>query len=165
MKLDNLNAMYLKELRELYHAENQIVKALPKMIEAAHSADLRTALENHLEETKLQINRLERVFEMHSEDPEGGKCKGMQGILEEGKEILGHAENLDVRDAGIIAGAQKVEHYEIASYGSVIAWAELLGHERTVQTLQQTLEEEKQADAKLTQISKSLNAEAVRHAG
>jgi ferritin-like metal-binding protein YciE len=89
----------------------------------------------------------------------------MQGILEEGKEILGHAENLDVRDAGIIAGAQKVEHYEIASYGSVIAWAELLGHERTVQTLQQTLEEEKQADAKLTQISKSLNAEAVRHAG
>lgn len=165
MKLDSLHVLYLKELRDTYHAEKQIVKALPKMIEAAQSPELRTALSHHLEETKGQVTRLEQVFQLHNEEPKTETCKGMEGILDQGKDIVGHDENPGVRDAGIIAGAQKVEHYEMASYGSLRAWAEQMGHTRAAQLLQQTLDEEKQADAKLTQISRSLNLEAVRRAG
>jgi ferritin-like metal-binding protein YciE len=165
MKLENLHQMYLKELRDLYHAEKQIVKALPKMIDAAESSDLRTALTNHLEETRNHVVRLERVFQNQNEEPKTETCKGMEGIIDEGKDIVSHDENVNVRDAGIIAGAQKVEHYEIAAYGSVRTWAEQMGHMQDAQLLQETLNEEKQADAKLTQIAKSLNVEAVRRAG
>ena len=165
MKIDSLHVLYIKELRDLYHAEKQIVKALPKMIEACESTELRTALSDHLEETRGHITRLEQVFELHNEQPKTETCKGMEGIIDEDKDILSHDENPGVRDAGIIAGAQKVEHYEIASYGSVRSWAEQMGHTRAAQLLAQTLEEEKKADAKLTKISSALNIQAVRRAG
>jgi ferritin-like metal-binding protein YciE len=165
MKLESLHTLYIQELRDLYHAEKQILKALPKMIEVASSQELRSALSKHLEETRNHVTRLERVFQTHNLEPKAETCKGMEGIIEEGKEIAGHDENPGVRDAGIIAGAQKVEHYEIASYGSVRTWAQQMGHRQAAELLQQTLDEEKQADAKLTQIAQSLNVEAVRHAG
>jgi ferritin-like metal-binding protein YciE len=165
MKLESLHELYLNELRDLYHAEKQIVKSLPKMIDAAASQDLRNALSSHLSETQNHVTRLEKVFRLHNQEPKTVTCKGMEGIIDEGKEILSHDENLGVRDAGIIAGAQKVEHYEIASYGSARAWAEQMGHTQAAQILQETLDEEKAADAKLTQIAKTLNIEAVRRAG
>jgi len=164
MKIDSLHALYLNELRDLYHAEKQIVKALPKMIENTNSTDLRTALSSHLEETRGHVTRLERVFRLHGEEPKTETCQGMKGIIDEGDDIVGHDENLNVRDAGIIAGAQKVEHYEIASYGSVRTWAEQMGHQDAASLLQQTLDEEKRADAKLTEIAARLNIEAVRTA-
>jgi ferritin-like metal-binding protein YciE len=164
MKIDSLHALYLTELRDLYHAEKQIVKALPKMIEHTNSTDLRTALSNHLEETRGHVARLERVFGLHGEQPKAETCEGMEGIIDEGEDIVSHDENPNVRDAGIIAGAQKVEHYEIASYGSVRTWAEQMGHQEAATILQQTLNEEKRADEKLTQIAASLNLEAVRSA-
>lgn len=165
MKFEDLHSLYLHELKDLYDAEKRIVKALPKIIEASNSQPLRTALSNHLEETKGHVTRLEQVFQLHNEKADTEKCKGMSGILDEGEDILGHDENVDVRDAGIIAGAQKVEHYEMAGYGTVIAWARQMGHSRAAQILEQTLNEEKNADAKLTEISKTLNVEAVRRAG
>ena len=164
MKIDSLHALYLNELRDLYHAEKQIVKALPKMIENTNSTDLRTALSSHLEETRGHVTRLERVFRLHGEEPKTETCQGMKGIIDEGDDIVGHDENLNVRDAGIIAGAQKVEHYEIASYGSVRTWAEQMGHQESATLLQQTLDEEKRADEKLTKIASTLNIEAVRSA-
>lgn len=165
MKLESLHELYIKELRDLYNAENQIIKALPKMIESATSSDLRTALETHLQETHEQVRRLQQVFRLHNEEVKGENCKGMEGIISEGKELLKHDENLNVRDAGIIAAAQKVEHYEMASYGSVRTWAKQMGHTEAVTLLQQTLDEEGQADAKLSEIARALNAEAVRRAG
>lgn len=165
MKFDSLHSLYLKELRDLYQAEQQIVKAMPKMIESCVSQDLRSALSQHLTETKGQVTRLEQVFRLHNEEPEKETCKGMEGILNEGKNILSHDENVSVRDAGIIAGAQKVEHYEIASYGSVRTWAQQMGHTEAAQLLEETLNEEKQADRKLTEIAQTLNIEAVRKAG
>lgn len=165
MKLESLHILYIKELRDLYHAEKQILKALPKVIESTGSSELRTALSHHLEETKGHVTRLEQVFQMHNEEAKTETCKGMEGILDEGKEVLSHDENPGVRDAGIVAGCQKVEHYEIASYGSVHAWAEQMGHTQAASLLQQTLDEEKKADQKLTEISKRLNVEAVRRAG
>jgi len=165
VKLESLHQLYIKELHDLYDCENQIIKALPKMIDAADSNQLRTALEEHLEQTRGHVTRLEQIFQMHNEDVKGEKCKGMDGILDEGKDIVKHDENRGVRDAGIIAGAQKVEHYEISGYGSVRTWAEQMGHTQAAQLLQQTLNEEKEADKKLTQIAESLNIEAVRRAG
>src|SRR6476660_565729 len=114
MKFASLHDLYLNELHDLYHAENQILKALPKMIEVTNSSQLRNALSEHLEQTRGQVTRLEQVFRLHNEEIEGQKCKGMAGIIDEGKEIIKHDENPDARDAGIIAAAQKVEHYEIA---------------------------------------------------
>jgi len=165
MKLQDLHTLYIKELRDTYHAEKQITKALPKMIDAAESQQLRSALSKHLDETQNHITRLERVFQMHNEDPKTETCKGMEGIIDEGKDVLSHDENREVRDAGLIAAAQKVEHYEIATYGSLRSWAEQMGHTQAAQLLQQTLDEEKNADAKLTQIAQTLNVEAVRRAG
>ena len=165
MKLESLHTLYLKELRDLYHMEQQIVKALPKMIESTDSSELRSALSTHLQETKGQVSRLEQIFQLHNEDAKTETCKGMKGIIDEGEDILDHDENRSVRDAGIIAGAQKVEHYEIASYGSVRTWAQQLGHTRAAELLQETLDEEKHADEKLTQIAERLNIDAVRRAG
>src|SRR5262245_43338626 len=116
MKFENLHDLYLNELRDMYHAENQIIKTLPKMIESANSNELRTALNTHLEQTRTHVDRLEQVFRLHNEEIKEEKCKGMQGIIDEGKDLAKHDENLDVRDAAIIASAQKVEHYEMASY-------------------------------------------------
>jgi ferritin-like metal-binding protein YciE len=162
MKVESLHDLYIKELRDLYNAENQIVKALPKMIDAANSSELRNALAQHLDQTREHVTRLEQVFRMHNEDVKGEKCKGMEGIIDEGKDVVSHDENLDVRDAGIIGGAQKVEHYEIASYGSVRNWADQMGHVQDAQLLQQTLNEEKEADRKLTEIAGTLNPLAAR---
>lgn len=162
MKVESLHDLYIKELRDLYNAENQIVKALPKMIDAANSSELRNALAQHLDQTREHVTRLEQVFRMHNEDVKGEKCKGMEGIIDEGKDVVSHDENLDVRDAGIIGGAQKVEHYEIASYGSVRTWADQMGHTQDAQLLQQTLNEEKEADRKLTELAEILNVQAAR---
>jgi len=165
MKLETLHDLYVNELRDLHHAENQIIKALPKMIESSNSTDLRNALANHLEQTRTHVERLEQVFRLHNEEIEDEKCKGMQGIIDEGKDLVKHDENLGVRDAAIIASAQKVEHYEMASYGTVRTWAEMMGHDEAARLLQQTLEEEEEADKKLTQIAMAINPVAVRRAG
>lgn len=165
MKLESLHDLYLSELKDLYSAENQIIKALPKVIEKTTSPELRQALESHLEETRGHVTRLEEVFQMHGEEPKKMKCKGMQGVLDEGEEMLGFDATPDVRDAAIISSCQRVEHYEIAAYGSVRTFAEQMGHDRAAAILQQTLDEEKEADEKLTDIAESrVNIEATRHA-
>jgi ferritin-like metal-binding protein YciE len=164
MKLLSLHDLYLNELHDLYDAENQIVKALPKMIESATSGELRNALSNHLEQTRAHVTRLEQVFQLHNEEVSGEKCKGMQGLIDEGKNLIKHDENLNVRDAAIIAAAQKVEHYEVASYGTVRTWAQLMGHMEAARLLQATLDEEAEADHKLTEIARTLNAAAERAA-
>jgi len=165
MKFESLHDLYLEELRDLYSAEKQILKALPKVIESTDSPDLRRALSNHLEETKNHTLRLEQVFQLHNEKAKAQTCDGMKGILEEADDILDHDENAAVRDAGIIAGCQRVEHYEIAGYGSVRTWAEQMGHREAAQLLQQTLDEEKHADKKLTEVAAQLNLESVHRAG
>ena len=165
MKLESLHDLYLSELKDLYSAENQIIKALPKVIEKTTSPELRQALSDHLEQTRGHVTRLEEVFQMHGEEPKKMKCKGMQGILDEGEDMLGFDATPDVRDAAIISSCQRVEHYEIAAYGSVCSYAEQMGHDRAAATLQQTLDEEKEADEKLTDIAESrVNIEATRHA-
>jgi ferritin-like metal-binding protein YciE len=165
MKLESLHELYIHELHDLYSAEEQIIKALPKMIQSAESSELRSALQTHLEETRGHVTRLEEVFRMYNEDVKGEKCKGMEGIINEGKDVVKHKENPSVRDTGIIAGAQKVEHYEIAGYGSVRTWAAQMGHVVAAELLQQTLDEEKQADKILTQLAQSLNVQAAHRAG
>ena len=165
MKLESLNDLYLSELKDLYSAEDQIIKALPKMIEKAKSQQLQTALSNHLEETRGHVRRLEQVFEIHGEEAKKEKCKGIQGILEEGDEMVGKDATPAVRDAAIIASCQRVEHYEMAAYGTVSTYAEQLGHQRAAILLKQTLEEEHAADEKLTEIAESgINIQATRTA-
>jgi len=165
MKFESLHDLYINELHDLYNAENQILKALPKMIESAQSTELRTALNNHMQQTHEQVRRLQRVFQLHNEEVKGQKCKGMEGIIDEGKDLLKHDENPALRDAAIISAAQKVEHYEMAGYGAVRTWAQQMGHTEAVELLQQTLNEEGEADKKLTQIAGTLNIQAVRRAG
>ena len=165
MKIESLHDLYIRELRDLYEGENQIVKNLPKMIESANSSELRNALADHLEQTRNHVTRLEQVFRLHNEEIEGEKCKGISGIIDEGKDILKHNENPDVRDAGIISVAQRVEHYEMAAYGTVRTWANQMGHKQAAELLQLTLDDEGEADKRLTQIAMSLNLVAVRRAG
>jgi len=162
MKIATLEDLLVEELRDLYSAETQLVKALPKMAKAAGSDELRTAIENHLQETQGQVQRLEQIFEHLSARPKGKKCAAMEGLIEEGKELMQEdIEDESVMDAGLIAAAQKVEHYEIASYGTVRTWAQQLGLNEVAQLLEQTLEEEKQADKKLNQIATEMvNEEA-----
>ncbi len=165
MKLESLHELYLVELRDLYSAEDQIVKALPKVIEKTTSPELRQALEDHLEETHGHVARLEEIFEMHGEEAKKQKCKGMQGVLAEGEEMLGYDAPPEVRDAAIISACQRVEHYEIAAYGTVRTYAEQMGHERAAAVLQETLDEELAADQKLTDIADTrVNIQATRHA-
>ena len=165
MKLESLNDLYISELKDLYSAEDQIVKALPKVIEKTTSPELRQALADHLEETRGHVARLEEIFEMHGEEAKKQKCKGMQGVLAEGEEIMGYDATPEVRDAAIISACQRVEHYEIAAYGTVRTYAEQMGHERAAAVLQETLDEEMAADEKLTDIAASrVNLEAARHA-
>ena len=162
MKLDNLRKLYIEELRDLYSAENQLLKALPKMAKGADSDELKKAFENHLEETEGHVERLETIFEDLDESPKGKTCKAMKGLVEEGSEILEQEGDESVLDAGIIAAGQKVEHYEIASYGTVRTFAELLGEKEAVKLLQQTLDEESAADEKLTELAEDIvNPEAL----
>src|SRR6185295_4357552 len=136
MKLDSLQTLWIEELRDLYNAENQLLKALPKMAEGASSPELKQMFEDHLEETKGHVERLEEIFEKLDEKPTGKTCKAMKGLVEEGSEILEEKGEEAVLDAGIIAAAQKVEHYEIASYGTVVAFAKILGEEDAADLLQ-----------------------------
>lgn len=155
MSADNLREALVEEIRDLYNAEKQLVKALPKMAKGATSDELREAFESHLDETEGQVTRLERVFEALDEKPRGKHCAGMAGIVEEGSEKLQEDMEDSVLDACLIASAQKVEHYEISAYGSVIAWAEALGLTDVAQILNESLEEEKAADQKLSALAES----------
>jgi ferritin-like metal-binding protein YciE len=158
---ETLQDLYISELKDLYSAEQQLVKALPKIAKAAESEELSEALTNHLEETKNQVSRLEQIFESLGENPKGKKCVGMQGIIDEGSETIGDFEG-SVLDAALIAAAQRVEHYEIAAYGSVCTYAELLERTDDLGLLKETLEEEKNADEKLTQVSENVNQAALQ---
>lgn len=161
MKMKTLADLLAHELKDLYSAEKQLTKALPKMAKAATSESLQEAFTNHLEETEQQISRLEEVMEMLEVPTRGPKCKAMEGLVEEGKHILEEDMDDDVRDAALIAAAQRVEHYEIAGYGCARTFAEMLGHREVAELLQQTLNEEKSADEKLTQIAMDhINEEA-----
>jgi ferritin-like metal-binding protein YciE len=160
MKLENLQQLYLKELRDLYDAENQITDALPKLIDAAHNSELKSALQEHLDVTENQIARLEQIFQMLNEKPGGETCKGMKGVIKEGDEIVSAGGDPATVDAGIISAAQRVEHYEMAGYGTVRTYAKLLGQEQHANLLQQTLDEEEEADETLTQIASTVNVEA-----
>ena len=160
MALNDLRELYVHELRDLYSAEKQITKALPKMIKAAAHDELRSAFEDHLEVTREQMSRLEQIFEAMGERSAGPKCKGMEGLLEENKDMIEEDAEPSVRDAALIVGAQKVEHYEIAGYGSVHTFAEMLGETQAVRLLERTLREEEETDRKLSEISKMVNEEA-----
>ena len=156
MAQETLHTLYVSELKDLYSAEQQLVKALPKMVKSAESQELSDAFANHLEETKNQVSRLEQVFASLGENPKGKKCVGMEGIVTEGAETIEDFEGT-VLDAGLISAAQRVEHYEIAAYGSVCAYAELLDRSEDLGLLKETLEEEKRADEKLTELSETVN--------
>jgi ferritin-like metal-binding protein YciE len=162
MKLDTLQKLFVEELRDLYNAENQLIKALPKMAKGASSAELKQAFQDHLDETKGHVERLEQVFGSLDENPKGKTCRAMRGLIEEGSEILDENGEDSVLDAGIIAAAQKVEHYEIASYGTVRTFANLLGEEEAVELLQQTLDEEEEANKHLNELAERIvNPEAL----
>jgi ferritin-like metal-binding protein YciE len=156
MSLDTLEKLYVSELRDLYSAENQLLKALPKMAKGASSPDLKDAFEKHLEQTKGHVERLEQLFEELDETPKGKTCKAMKGLIDEGSEILEEDGEDSVLDAGIIVAAQKVEHYEIASYGSVRTFANLLGQDEAAKLLQSTLDEESEANELLNQLAESV---------
>jgi ferritin-like metal-binding protein YciE len=159
--MTTLEDLYTDMLKDLYSAEKQLVKALPKMAKNAQSPDLQKAFQEHLRQTEGHVERIERIFSDLEGSPRGKKCVGMEGLIEEGNEILQEDAEPDVLDAGLIAAAQKVEHYEIASYGTARAWAERLGYDKAARLLQQTLEEESMANEKLTRIAEShVNMEA-----
>jgi ferritin-like metal-binding protein YciE len=162
MKLDSLNELYVDHLKDMYSAETQITKALPRMARKATSPELKAAFEAHLQETQGQIQRLEQIFQTLEKSPRGKKCGGMEGLLEEGKEVMSEDIDPEVLDAALIAAAQKVEHYEISAYGTARAYARLLGDNAAVDLLTRTLEEEVGADEKLTHLAESgINVEAM----
>ena len=160
MAKDSLRELYVNELKDLYNAETQLVKALPKMAKAASNAQLRQGFEEHLRQTSEHVSRLEQIFEKLGEKPTGKKCLGMEGLVKEGAETMQEDYANTLMDAAIIGAAQRVEHYEIAGYGTVRAFAELLGENEHVSLLEQTLKEEKQTDVKLTQLAEQINSEA-----
>ncbi len=161
MKLRSLEDLMVKELRDLYSAEKQLIRALPKMAKGASSTALRDAINEHLEVTKEQAERLERIFEMLDVSARGPKCAAMEGLIEEGSELLEEDGDASVIDAGIIAAAQRVEHYEIAGYGVARTFARLLGHNKIADLLQTTLDEEGETDKNLTELAESeINVEA-----
>ena len=164
MAQETLQKLYVDELKDLYNAEQQLVKALPKMAKNAELQPLGDAFTNHLEETKNHVARLEQIFESLGESAKGKKCVGMEGIVEEGAETINEYEGA-VLDAALISAAQRVEHYEIAAYGSVCAYAELLERSEDLGLLKETLEEEKRADEKLTELSESANQSAMEGGG
>lgn len=160
MNENRLKHLYIEELKDLYSAENQLVKALPKMAKAATSEDLSAGFAEHLNQTKEHVARLEKILKGLGESPKGKKCKGMQGLIEEGSEMIEEDPAPEELDAGLIAAAQRVEHYEIAGYGCVSTYAELLGENDALSLLKRTLEEEKETDKKLTQLARNINVEA-----
>jgi ferritin-like metal-binding protein YciE len=161
MSLDSLHDLFVDSLKDLYSAENQLLKALPKMAKAATSEDLAQAFEDHLAETEAQVERLEKICKELGVSPKGKKCKAMEGLIEEGKEVLEEEAEDAVRDAALIQAAQKVEHYEIAGYGCARTYARALGYEDAADLLQETLDEEGAADHKLTDIAEAVvNSEA-----
>jgi ferritin-like metal-binding protein YciE len=159
MKESQLKEIYAEELKDLYSAENQLVKALPKMAKAATDPKLRDGFEEHLEQTNGHVQRLEDIFRALGESPRGKTCKGMQGLITEGSEVIEEEEGEGL-DVGLISAAQRVEHYEIAGYGCVAAFADLLGEEEAASLLRMTLEEEKATDQKLTELARNINVEA-----
>ena len=160
MPKSSLQDLYVEELRDLYNAETQLVKALPKMAKTAANDQLRQAFEEHLRQTSEHVSRLEQIFEQLGEKASGKRCVGMEGLVKEGSETMKEDYTGEVKDAAIIGAAQKVEHYEVAGYGTVRAFAELLGEDEHATLLEQTLEEEKQADEKLTQLAEQINPKA-----
>lgn len=162
MKLESLKDLYLEQLKDLYSAETQLVEALPKMAEAASARDLRQAFNDHLRQTAEHVRRLERIFQDLGDSPKGHTCEGMKGLVKEGEEMIKMQGEPAVLDAGLIAAAQRVEHYEIAGYGTVRTYAELLGRSEHVSLLERTLQEEEDTDEKLTQLAEShVNEEAL----
>ena len=161
MESNSLKELYVNELKDLYSAENQLVKALPKMAKASSSDDLRAGFEEHLEQTKEHVNRLEQIFEGLDESPKGKKCVGMEGLIKEGNELIQEDPGDEELDAGLISAGQRVEHYEIAAYGSVRTYARLLGEDEAVSLLEETLNEEKETDRKLTELAEQINVEAM----
>jgi len=155
MEMESLKELYVDELKDLWSAETQITKALPKMIKAATHPKLKKAFNTHLKQTERQIKRLERIFKELDESPRGKKCVGMEGLLKEGAELIKEKPQADVLDAGLIAAAQHVEHYEMAGYGCVRTWARQLGEERHAELLQETLDEEELTDKLLTELAES----------
>lgn len=162
MKLESLRELLIEELQDLYSAENQILEALPDMIDEADAPELKQGFQHHLEQTKGHVRRLDQIFDQLGKgvDRKDKTCKGMKGIIKDGEEVLKADAEPEVRDAGLIAAAQRVEHYEIAAYGTVRTYAQLLGKRDWAQLLESTLEEEKQTDQKLTQLAGSINLEA-----
>jgi len=160
MELESLKDLFVNELKDLYSAENQLIKALPKMAKAASSAQLKAAFSSHLEETRTHVDRLEQIFSDLGEKPGGKACKAMKGLVEEGSEMIEEDADPEVKDAGLISAAQKAEHYEMASYGCVRTYARLLGEEQIANLLQQTLDEEGAADKKLTKLAETINVAA-----
>jgi ferritin-like metal-binding protein YciE len=161
MKLDSLQKLYVEQLKDLYSAETQLVEALPKMAKAASSTELRQAFQEHLAQTKEHVSRLEQIFKDLEYKPTGQKCKGMAGLIEEGEEMIEEDADKDVRDAGLIAAAQRVEHYEISGYGTVRTYALMLDRSEDASILQQTLDEESETDEKLTMLAEnSINVKA-----
>ena len=160
MTTNSLQELYVEQLQDLYSAEQQIIKALPKMIEAAQSDELSSALKEHLEVTRKQASRIDTICQELGEDVEGEKCKGMEGVIKEGSDLVKEVSE-EIRDAAIIAAAQRVEHYEMAGYGTARTYATLLGFEEAAGLLEQTLEEEKEADLTLSDLAEELNVEAL----
>ena len=158
--MDSLRELFVEQLRDVYDAEGQLLKALPKMAKAASSSELQTAFKNHLEQTREHVDRLETIFTSLEEEPEGESCKGMAGLLAEGKEAIEADCEDDVKDAWLIAAAQRVEHYEIAAYGTVKSMASLLDEQEAANLLEETLNEEKETDQLLTEISEEVNSRA-----
>jgi ferritin-like metal-binding protein YciE len=169
MNLNSMSGLFVEELRDLYSAENQLVTALPQMAAAAHSKTLKTAFENHLEETRTHVQRLAEIFSEMGESPSGKHCKGMEGLIAEGKEIIQMQGDPDIKDAALIGAAQRIEHYEMAGYGVARTFAKELDWSSAAKTLQKTLDEEGSADKKLTTIAegglfkKGVNEKAITH--
>lgn len=162
MKLESLKDLYVEQLKDLYSAETQIVEALPKLAERASSSDLKNAFQEHLRQTQEQVRRLEQIFQDIGESPKGHTCEGMKGLLKEGEEMIKMQGDAKVIDAGLIAASQRVEHYEIAGYGTVRTYAELLGKDQHVSLLERTLQEEEMTDERLTELAESyVNEEAM----
>ena len=165
MEIDNLQELLTEEMRDIYNAEVQLTKAMPKMAKKASNPQLKKAFETHLKETEGQIQRLQKIFDKLGKKPTGKKCAAMEGLIEEGKEMMGEDMDEETMDAALIAVAQKIEHYEIASYGTVRTWARHVGDEQTAKLLQQTLDEEGKTDKLLTEMAEnSINVEAAQGA-
>lgn len=160
MPNEGLKELYLDELKDLYNAENQLLKALPKMAKAASSEELRQGFEEHLEQTRGHVERLEKIFKSLDESPKGKKCMGMEGLVKEGSEVMSDDFEGALMDAALIGAAQRVEHYEIAVYGTVSEFAKLLGENEHVSLLEETLQEEKETDEKLTRLATEINSQA-----